>query len=414
MIISTNTISSFLLFVIFFLTFFGFYAVLLLFFSLGIYETTELISIPLRITIGLFLIFLIRLNIKRRIFTREVIPFLIFSLLYYLRIIYDEISLADYYLSTWELFFYFTSFSVIPFMALSSLHVTDKILSAIIKALFFSGFIFSFFSFWFYSEFIGEVERLKSSTAGEQVLSPLILSYCSVMIIGVTAFYLLFNKTSKKMKLTGIISMVLSAIPFFLGASRGSLVALFIPFLLLIFISGGFKHKIKLFLLLVAAIFGIVYLDNAFGSGLLKRFLGLSEDIASGSSSTVRLEIWETSFQQFLSSPFFGDKLKTNSFPIHPHNLFIEVLQTLGVLGFLPFLLLIISSFKISFKILKQHRNHSWIVVIFIQAFFQHMFSSSIYAGAWFWTSIALLISLNRYLKTSKTTVPNTSRTSSI
>src|SRR5690606_5888968 len=116
-------------------------------------------------------------------------------------------------------------------------------------------------------------------------------------------------------------------------------------------------------------------------------------DMDNNSSAGIRLNIWKTSFNQFLDNPVVGDKIEVNGIPSYPHNMFLEVWQTLGVLGSIPFFILIGNALKISMKIFREDRIYSWLPIIFIQSFIQHLFSNSVYMGAWFWASMALLFS---------------------
>src|SRR5690606_25305912 len=86
---------------------------------------------------------------------------------------------------------------------------------------------------------------------------------------------------------------------------------------------------------------GIIYFDNILDSGLLNRLMATSEAIEEGGSSASRLMIWKSSFNQFLDNPFFGDKLGIDNRSGYAHNFFIEVLQTTGLIGFIPFIFLV-------------------------------------------------------------------------
>src|SRR5690606_4793044 len=96
--------------------------------------------------------------------------------------------------------------------------------------------------------------------------------------------------------------------------------------------------------------------------------------------------------------PILGDKLKVDDWGGYPHNIVVEVLQTTGVLGFIPFLILISRALILCFKNFKRNKSYAWVFVIFIQALIQSMFSGAIYTSAWLWTSMALAFSVERFL----------------
>jgi hypothetical protein len=391
-----------LLFAISFFSFLGYYTSLLILFSLGMSQASRNITIPVRIFIVISLLLLFIKNIEKSKIIWQVKCFLFFSLFYICRIGADYNYGKYYYLPYPELLFLFISFSVVPFLSLSVFKLKSLNLSAIIKAIFISGATFSILCVYYYGKYVGQVERLTSSTADESVLSPLSLSYCSTLIIGVLSTYLFYNKSTKFYKIIGIISIILSSVPFFLGASRGSLFALVIPFILLGTVGQSTKALFRSQFFIIGFLGMLVFLDQKFSSGLLNRFFETSEAIETGSSSAVRVEIWGSSFNQFLNHPILGDKIEVDNWDGYPHNLLIESLQTMGLFGFILLFSLILNAIYISIKIIKNQKKFAWVSVIFLQALCLNMFSGAIFTASWFWTSMALLFSLNEYLKISK------------
>jgi len=391
------------IYLIFFLTFLGYYVVLLFLFSAGLSKFSRSITIPLRLLISLILLYFLINNLNRiKIFWQTKI-FLFFSLLYLIRIVIDDFFLEQYYLSTLELFFYFMSFSIIPFFTISVVKIGKTELNSIAKALFFSSIFFAFLSVFNYGKFIGKVTRLNSSTAGEDVISPLALSYCATFVIGFLVSYLMNNKVSSYVKFFSFLAIGFAIIPFFLGASRGGIFALFIPFIFMFFNGGNLFVKLgKALFIFFVLIFVLIYLDSLLQSGLLERFTNTSDDIEKGANEAIRVEIWKSSIDQFLNNPFFGDKLRVNGWGGYAHNIFIEALQTMGFFGFVPLFILIFNAFKISFSIFRYNKEYAWLSIIFIQAFIQHIFSGAIYTASWLWTSMALLFSINELIKNTK------------
>lgn len=388
-----------MIFIIISLSFFGFYAIVLLLYNAGMGGFTREITVPVRIAVLAALLALMIFNANTLKTPWQTKYFYAFSFFYVLRVLIDYYYDKPYYLPTSDVLFYFLSYALIPYISLSTFRINERYLSAVFNSLLVSGVIFSAISFLFYRQFVGRVGRLSESTTGEEVVSPLILSYCSTLIVGIIVAYLLYNKTSKWTKLVGIATVVLSVIPFFLGASRGSLFALFIPFLFMIFSRRSLTSTIKnLFILLILGV-GVSYLDKSLNSGLLDRVFGISKDIDEGASSVVRIEIWKCSFNQFLDNPIFGDKLRVDNWNGYPHNLILEVSQTMGAIGLVFFTILIVNAAKISLRLFKYFPKYGWLSVIFMQAFIQHMFSGAIYTAVWLWVSMALLFSVNKVFK---------------
>lgn len=393
-------LNSYFLFIIFLLTFLGFYVIVLFLLNNDMKETTRAVTIPIRIVIGVSLLLLTIMNLSRFAVQPVLKWFLLFSGFFLARIIVDDARAEYYYLTTSDVTFYFFSFAVIPLTSLSGYRFQSRDFEFIMKAMLLSGFVFSWAAISFYGTFLGTVERL-SSTSSTEIISPLILSYCSTLIIGVFSAYLLYNKTGKWVKIIAGISIVLATVPFFLGASRGSLFALFFPYLFILFANKSAAHTIRGIFVMIIAFVLLVFLAENFGSGLFERLAGTASD-SNYSESAIRLSIWEESLTQFMDHPFFGDKLRVNSWMNYPHNLFIEVLQTTGIVGFIPFTIIVVKAFRIAIATFRTDKQYAWVPIIFVQAFMQNMFSGSIATAAWFWTSVGLILGFDLYRKSER------------
>lgn len=394
--------NNYIYYLIFFLVYIGFYTTLLVGINLKIANITSIISIPLRLVIVTLCIFLFIINIKKIRFHYAELLYFTFVFIYLFRILIDYNQVSPFYLSYLQLTMYFLSFSVIPFFVISKVCLSKQSIEYIYKGFFASSFVFSGLATLFYSHYIGNVSRLATNMVSEEVISPLILSYCSALGIGVVIMYLIYNKVSFKAKLLSYLVIILNIIPFLLGASRGSIIALVLPFVILMISKSSAKTLIKGTFLLIFFVFGLYFVDTYFEASLFERFLSIGDDIESGSSSSARVIIWNYSWEQFLNNPFFGDKLQTNNIDIYPHNIILEVLQSVGLVGFIPFMILLIYSFRICYIVFRSFPQYSWIPVIFIQAFSQNLFSGAVYTASWFWITMALLIALNRFLKYEK------------
>lgn len=382
------------------LTFFGFYTILLLLFNYGFGDSSRLVTIPIRLLIAFLFIILFLVNIRYLKASLELRLFVVFSVVYIARLFFDFFNREMYYISSAEVLLYYLSFAVIPFVTITSLRMCNRYLESLFKALLLSGIIFSILSILFYSKFLGNVTRLTASNVGEDVISPLTLSYNSIMVIGVFLLYWINNSVGRIKRICLFFGIILSIVPFFLGASRGSLIALFLPLICYFYSGKSLKFIIRNSLLIALLLIAVIFFDGYFGSGLLTRFSDTSAsfDNTDGGGDT-RLLIWKSSFNQFIDNPFFGDKLRVDTWNGYPHNLILEVLQTTGVVGFFPFVYLLIGTINKSFYIFKKTPQYSWVPVIFLQSFLHNMVSGALYTAAWFWVSMGLVITTYYYLK---------------
>lgn len=117
--------------------------------------------------------------------------------------------------------------------------------------------------------------------------------------------------------------------------------------------SKGFFKKFISILLVVGAIGGII----AFAPSAFKERAATIADYQHQATATRRIEYWKLGIKMFLSNPIIG--VGAGNFPIRywdfggwekrwrvPHNMFIEVLSEIGMLGFLCLMLLLYFTFK--------------------------------------------------------------------
>lgn len=394
MYLNTTKVSSWIITLVFFLSFLGFYAALALMVNLGAQDASRDLTIPLRIVIlgGIIGLFALKKKLQN---SSYIALFYWFAILYISRVIYEILNGESYYITQWEVLSYFLSFAFFPFLLVGKIKFDSNNYDRMLQAILLSGLLFGLLTFLFYKEFIGVIGRLSSSTVEYDVLSPLTLSYCGTLAIGVSVTYWLENKISFSQKLYIITIVILSSISFFLGASRGSLIALFLPFFLIFSVKKNLGSYLRLLLIIVVALVFVVYFAEQLGSNIINRFTNISSAVEAEDSSAIRAQIWSQAMRQFADYPIFGEGLAVKGFEGYPHNLFVEVLLSTGLLGFIPLLLLVISAFKKTMAIFRNSPEYAWLGVIFIQSFSQSMFSGAIYTSSWLWLSMALVFSFN-------------------
>lgn len=395
--IKRNSMNTFILSNIVSLTFIGYYTLLLIYSNIISTESSRNITVPTRIVILSCCFLLYVINIRKKSSNHRIF-FLIFSTIYIIRIALDFVGGKYLYISYYELTFYFLTFCFLPYLTVSKTDLTKINYESIFKTFLLYSLLFCFMTVYFYNEYIGNTARL-SGIEDSSILSPLILSYCGSLVMGVLFFYIKYNQVSKFIKIISLITICLSIIPFLLGASRGSIIAIFLPFIILISTQ---LNSLKMAYNIVAVVlvgYILFMTDTYLESGLFDRFLSIGEAVDSESSSAIRLKIWESSFNQFMKNPLIGDKIHNDFFNQYPHNIILETLQSVGILGFIPFFTLLISGVYASFYIMKYHSSYAWIAVIYLQAFSQSLFSGALYSSAWFWLSLCLILSLMYSLK---------------
>jgi len=389
-----------------FFTFSGYYVLLILLVNLVGKHYSRYMTVPLRILILLLLFSCLQLlGKKSRLDKPILVAFALFSFFYILRIIIEILKGSVVYQSNESFLLYYLSFAVFPFILLlfKKEYAFDLKLYKI--AILLSGAMVSVLSVVFYRQYIGAVGRinLALTRSDQDYVSPLHFSDTSALSIGVALFILLTNTTTKVHKFLLIGVILLSCIPFFLGAGRSSVLALIVPFLFFMVVQNNKVKSFYIFIGLLSFTTLLFFMSELLGSSLVERFMSIEDGIESGSSAAVRADIWKFALSHFFDNPIFGYSLQVPETGHHAHNIIFEILLATGILGIIPFMYLLIRAFKNSIAIIKYKPEASWVVVIFFQSLIITLFHGTVYGdkGSWFWFSLAFILSMSNYKQVS-------------
>lgn len=369
---------------------------------IGTLSLSRYLTISIRLSIGLLLIFMFLIQSKKKIVLNQVTCFFIWFCTALGISIFFDISNGNYdnyYLSNLEVIGYFVLFSIIPFFAIINSRFSLNLFDKIIKYFIALGFLFSLMSIYVYRTYIGSVGRLSSNSIGDDnILSPISLSYTSALVIVLGVTLLLTHKVRIVQKISILITISISTIPFFLGSSRGSLLAIIVSLLSFILFKAGGKNKIKIITAIGFIVAFGVYIMNSIQSNLLIRMEKIQE-IDDGDGRVIR---YLESISIINDNPILGNGLVLQSFDNYPHNILLEVFQASGLFGFIPFLVLIIIGFKSAKNIFLKNPKYAWLAVLYIQSFMGNMLSGSVITASWFWFSLALVISFDKQFNSFK------------
>lgn len=372
---------------------------------IGSVNSSREISVPLRLIIVAMLLMAWAFGRKRPLQKLQVpiIMFLIFSVLYYLRIYIESSNgLYNSHRSAMEFFLYYSSFVFFPCLILSQMKIDDRILRLAYLSVLAGCVTFSVGCAVFYREYIFSGSRL-TGYIYENALSPLSLSYVGTLGVGLSLIPLMSKRVRGLRSSYQILAALVCLIPLFLGASRGSVFALSLSLIALVFIEGSARNRRRL--LIAMSVFTIVFiaLSMYFGEALLTRVLALEGDIATRGSSANRLLIWRAAVAQIADNAVLGSSLEVMGWQFHPHNILLEVLLATGILGFLPFSWFLIATALRAGRIAARMPSGMWLFVIFLQSLVGNMFSGGLYAADWLAISAGLVFACNAdALKTAK------------
>ena len=170
--------------------------------------------------------------------------------------------------------------------------------------------------------------------------------------------YEISNLTNSKNKFLAYLVIVLSVITLLLTKKRSFLIANFLGIMIL-FWRNSISDKRKSSRILTFMFLGIVlYLVFRYSSatrGMFEKFSGLEY---GGDVSNGRFDRWQDTLDIWIKHPIFGigGAALTSGYGVSTHNVYLQILAELGIVGILGFLLLIIIT------LVKAFENYSLII----------------------------------------------------
>ena len=215
--------------------------------------------------------------------------------------------------------------------------------------------------------------------------------------LSLVALYGFLNRTFKYSKLVYPLLFVLGVVSIMKAGSRSPVVVLLAVSIFYFFAKAGFFKGLALifsaaFVFYLSLDF-LVELSEAMDSSIVSRLLSAIE---TGETSG-RDAIYENAMGHFLENPIFGNFYLIPSgvgMGGYPHNFIIEVFMTNGIIGGVPFLIMLSIAVIKSFKLLKNRHPSGWIILLLLQVILFGMFSSSLYSSQDFWALSFFILSI--------------------
>ena len=114
-------------------------------------------------------------------------------------------------------------------------------------------------------------------------------------------------------------------------------------------------------------------------------------------NSTIRIDMWKSALHQFRTNPVFGDSFINNVGQHYSHNIFMDVLMSVGVVGSIPFVIYLLAPFVYFIRLpAERKRSVSVLFVIFLAFLMLYMTSGGLFTAAEFWILSAALIGLSQ------------------
>ncbi len=228
---------------------------------------------------------------------------------------------------------------------------------------------------------------------------------CALCII---SLYGIINQKINYLRVLFIITMILGMISIAKAGSRSPVVVLAFVGAFYFLARLGVVKGIMLMLVLLGLM--IVYLDSiidlmeSMGSTLAVRLTSMVEE----GESSGRDQIYKHAWSIISDSPILGSYYVIPyglSGGSYPHNFFLEVFLANGIIGGVPYMILVFFSLFRGYTMLRKQHGASWIILLYLQMVCFGMFSTALYSSQDFWILLFFLLSIPDF--DSKTQMEN-------
>jgi O-antigen ligase len=373
-------------------------------------------STPFSIFYRILLIFISLYILFVRFFTRKNIRIvvsvpvalaLLFWFFYLLRIFYDLNIRGLKFATETHLFVYSMALGncLLPFVAvsLSALYIDARYLVRILYSAFIVSCLSSLLTI---VVFLGVRPDMFSSrrlidNLGVQVIK---LSFDGEVLIVFSAFFLVFSKALTTKQRIGIICvMLLGMVSLIGGASRSPVLGTLFGLLLITGVyfwrSGTSVRKVAKALVsigLVVSGFVVLYFSVLVNLPLatFQRLFNFFESRNHGGIEERDMQ-FASAWKQFLRSPVIGDSFLEEFSDFYPHNMVLEVLMSMGILG-ATLMFFVLSSVFIRIPRLISDRdgwdNELLVAIFFCLILFLSMFSGGLFLASYWWIVLAYML----------------------
>ncbi|WP_165490852.1 O-antigen ligase family protein [Chryseobacterium gleum] len=369
---------------IFFLTF-GY----IFFYSLAVpFDVPNtLFSVPFRVILLFISFYIIYVNfdtIKRRKTT--VVFTILFWLFYFIKAIYS--FKTDTYLqktlnNEQQIYIRIIGLNLIPYIAVLSISFSKEI---VVKL---NSLIFNFLLIILGISCIYTIIVFQAFEKSSGIFAGYYISTghygLSLLIISVYYYFI----SSQKIK--PVLGILIGAFTVFSSSARSPMLAAFIILFIILLYVNKLKYWLTLMLATLLFIIGIYALNKTYLANfefVERMYSAIFEGGGSGRSYYLA-KGWDV----FKNNIPFGGRILFED-GLYPHNIFVEVLMSMGIVGIILFFFYFKDLWKFRLNFISKNRYYLPFILFFIQYFVLVLTSYSLFANLEFWTFSTVFISI--------------------
>ncbi len=220
------------------------------------------------------------------------------------------------------------------------------------------------------------------------VLNPISVGHLGVSVLLVTLCGLAGSKGVARVLRSALVALCVVVIVA--PVSRGPIAAGVVGALLVTFYLRGRRRLgpggvlLRLALLaaaIVAVVQTVTFLEENGYIDFVARLSDTLQDVAAQERTAMILGAW----RQFTEHPLLGSSFVELRFMMNPHNIVLESLMAIGVVGLGLLLLSMSASLAATWRLLRAGSRHAWVGLIYLQYVINGMLSGSLFTDTSFW-----------------------------
>jgi O-antigen ligase len=352
-------------------------------------ETPQSITIPFRLLSLFVSILTIWLNFNKKSKINIFIRILLLFWFMYITKLFTVISLtettaASFLSNKYQYYMYAIGTVFIPLISIIYSYQNINI-KKLFWSIFFSGLIIltlSLVSNIMRGKMINtDISTIRQS--GNLALGTISYGHIAITIALLSIYVILFININLYIKILCVPVLCVSLYISFLAGSRSPIVAFIFTLIILLF--SRQRNFYKGTLSVIILVLFLVVFENIIYETIeeLSPIMYVRLEAALAGDSSARNLLYTNAWNQFLDSPFGNDFVLVSGYGkgMYPHNLILESLISLGIMGGVIIIILLVKSISKSIILFKKKKAESFLAVIFLQYVILYMFSYSLYSA---------------------------------
>lgn len=240
-------------------------------------------------------------------------------------------------------------------------------------------------------------------SAGFMSMYCISFGHLGVSLALLSIYKLIFESKVKYLQVIQSLGIILGLYILYASGTRSPLIAFILCLFFLFFLKSNLKYASAFLILLATSIVALIYFKPQYDdTGQSSSFLNRVTNMIVNGDSSGRGELYQQGIKIFSENPFFGGRILYFD-GMYPHNIFLEVLMAMGIVG----LILYFCFFKDCVSFMFRQKEYSitnpltvWVPILWLQYFILSLFSYNLHSSPEVWYLTAMILVLNK--KTNK------------